>query len=138
MITTTRAHSHKCDVCERSFDCDIADCDLFRDVCDDCVSAAPTPKAATVTAMLPKRFYDDHVARDLDAGALIAEHRKQYEVSLDLAAFDELLSDAEYYADPSFYHELRQSMGRDALNLVTSARHTVTALRKIETPWSAR
>lgn len=84
----------------------------------------------TVTVKIPKRFYDDHVARDLPAGKVVEDMPRHYRVELNAADYTELLSDADHYVwlgrtgdlDPEYF------------GLVSSARATVAALRKVDPP----
>lgn len=80
-----------------------------------------TTQTPTVTVRLPRRFYDDHVDRELSAGVEQRRLARQVEVVLDQASFDELRSDADHYAtSPGFDPSLR--------GLIASARATVAAL----------
>lgn len=77
---------------------------------------------AKSTYRLPPAFYFDHVYRDLPAGELEHETRRNVFVSLDANEYAELLSDARHYA---------YSMGTagfDGVGLIASARATVKAL----------
>jgi hypothetical protein len=51
--------------------------------------------------IIPPKFYDDHVERDLPAPAIIWNKGfgKQYVIAKDDPALPELINDAEYYAD---------------------------------------
>lgn len=77
------------------------------------------------TYRIPKMFYWDHVARELPAGTLQRECRHHLVVLLNEEEYEELLSDAKYYAF---------SMGDggfDGHALISSALHTFNALRKV-------
>ena len=90
------------------------------------------PHTQTVTVKLPTRFYDDHADRGLPAGDLVKRTKRYVVVELDAAAYGELISDAEHYADRSQFDQ------RDPFlrGLCTSAKATVCCLRAIETPWT--
>jgi len=49
---------------------------------------------------IPRRFYDDHVERDLPAPPIIKDTRRGYIIDGDSEHLDELLNDARFYADP--------------------------------------
>lgn len=73
---------------------------------------------------IPKRFYDDHVERDLEAPSIVHQTAKHYWIKADDPALNELKDDAEFYA----------SMGMDywdksCAGLVSSARATAKAIR---------
>lgn len=55
---------------------------------------------ATVTVRIPTAFYIDHLERDLPTPTIVGRKSGGYLIRLDDAATTELLSDAEYYADP--------------------------------------
>lgn len=88
------------------------------------------PAPTTITVDLPVRFYEDHVDRDLPAGTLIKQAVKFTRVELDREAYDDLLSDAEYYADSEGF-DMREGLMR---GLVASARATIKKLRAVEPP----
>jgi hypothetical protein len=48
---------------------------------------------------IPKRFYDDHVERDLPAPTIVHETGRYYLIRSDDPALPELLNDARYYAN---------------------------------------
>lgn len=58
-----------------------------------------TISGPTVEVSLPHRFYDDHVARECNPGRVVRRNRTSVRVLLDGAAWDDLMSDASYYAD---------------------------------------
>lgn len=81
----------------------------------------------TKTYRLPPRFYEDHTARDLPEdgiSAKVSENARFVYVEMDAAAYDDLLSDAEHYADEGIAAE----MGLPTL--AASARRTVAALNR--------
>ena len=77
---------------------------------------------------VPQRFYLDHVNRDLPAGKIIKSTSKHFIIEVDQATFDELLNDAQFYADASYVIE---QMGREYIGLVRSAQSTVRALQAV-------
>jgi hypothetical protein len=48
---------------------------------------------------IPKRFFVDHIERDLPSPEIVKETRSHYFISRDDENLDELISDAEHYAD---------------------------------------
>lgn len=52
----------------------------------------------TALIKIPKRFYDDHVARELAAPEIVRETASYYFIDRASKHLAELLSDAEYYA----------------------------------------
>jgi hypothetical protein len=76
-----------------------------------------------VTYKLPPAFYWDHVYRDLPAGTVERETRRNVFVSLSVEEYDELVSDARHYA-----YEMGPA-GFEELGLISSARATVKALQ---------
>lgn len=77
----------------------------------------------TRTIRLPRRFYDDHVLRDLPAGEVVKETTTTVTVALDPTAEHDLLEDARFYVDMG-----TRELGRDMLGLVASARATIKRL----------
>lgn len=70
---------------------------------------------------LPSRFYDDHLYRDCLSGMIVKRiGRSNVIVELDAEAYDDLLSDCEYYDDAEMWENYR--------GLVLSARATRRAL----------
>lgn len=65
--------------------------------------ATPAPEftinGPTVEVSLPQRFYDDHVSRECNPGRVVRRNKTSVRVLLDGAAWDDLRSDAAYYAD---------------------------------------
>jgi hypothetical protein len=49
------------------------------------------------TIKIPKRFYDDHCDRELDAPAVVRETKAHYFIDANSEHLAELLDDAEYY-----------------------------------------
>lgn len=76
------------------------------------------------TYTLPATFYFDHADRDLPAGEVVKVTKRGVIVNLDHEAYQDLLSDANYYV------EVGPDMGREYFGLVSSARATVRALLK--------
>lgn len=95
------------------------------------LARADAGEPAPTLYRLPPVFYDDHVARALPAGELVRRTSRHVFVELDAAAFDELVSDARYYAD-----EMGDA-GFDGHGLVTSARATLRALEAAGRPLEA-
>ena len=77
---------------------------------------------AMSTYVVPARFYDDHVSRDLPAGVEVKRTRNLVTVTLSPEEYSELLSDAHYYAGSA------GELDRDMAGLVSSARATVRRL----------
>lgn len=78
----------------------------------------------TFLVMVPKIFWDDHVARDLDfTSTIIKESGAFYQVLMTIDAINELWSDADYYGN--FMKEFENDGGR---SICASARATVRAL----------
>lgn len=75
---------------------------------------------------IPRRFYEDHVERDLPAGRVISQDRSRVLVVCDDEALDDLESDARHYAD----HAVARDLGPDYAGLCTSARYAVQAIEK--------
>ena len=98
--------------------------------CDGCSAPAEACVCAseTVAVVLTRRFYDDHVERDLPAGTVLAQNPRTVRVELDRAAYDELLDDARHYADPE------SGFGPEFAGLVASARTTVGRLQAVGRP----
>lgn len=88
-------------------------------------------RAEVVIVDVPVRFYDDHVSRALRAGMVLKRLSKKTRVALDAESYDELLSDARHYADPSMGYAAEDS------GLFNSARATVRNLEAVERPAEA-
>lgn len=70
---------------------------------------------------IPTAFYHDHAERDLPTPTIIGHKSGGYLIRLDDEATSELLSDADYYADP---------WGPEVtIGLRSSARATAKAIR---------
>jgi len=72
---------------------------------------------------IPRRFYDDHVERDLEAPAVLKATKAHYWIDAQSPHIDELLSDADYYADSA------GDMDSHLFGLCASARATARAIR---------
>ena len=55
------------------------------------------------TIKIPRRFYDDHVERDLEAPPVVKATKTHYWIDAKSEHLDELLSDASHYADMAGY-----------------------------------
>lgn len=78
------------------------------------------------TIKITKCFYQDHVERDLPAPAIVRETKRHYFIDAKSEHLSELLSDAEYYADPFNYSHAE--FGSWLAALVRSARATERAI----------
>lgn len=78
------------------------------------------------TIKITKCFYQDHVERDLPAPAIVRETKRHYFIDANSEHLSELLSDAEYYADPFNY--AHAEFGSWLAALVRSARATERAI----------
>jgi hypothetical protein len=72
---------------------------------------------------LPPKFYDDHVARDLDGGTVVRRSERRVTVELDAEQFADLLDDAEFYVEMG-----TREYGPDYAPLIKSAAATARAL----------
>jgi chromosome segregation ATPase len=95
----------------------------------------PHPGAATgmqteeVVVRVPKTFYDDHVARsDFPTGTIEKDLKRAYEVRMTRAQYENLLSDARYYASAK-PGEMDVPRGT-----IASAGATQRALEKVPAP----
>jgi hypothetical protein len=84
------------------------------------------PTDFPVVVTLPKRFYEDHVGRDLPAGTLVAENPQSVTVSLDAAGWDDLVADAKHYVTGFDGEPMRNYVG-----LISSARATLKRLSAV-------
>lgn len=75
-----------------------------------------------MTYRIPRRFYDDHAARDLPSGTITRSTKTHHHVELNNDDHAELLSDARHYADAS------NGWSPELFGLCASARATVKAL----------
>ena len=73
---------------------------------------------------IPKRFYDDHVDRDLPAPEIARETKQHYFINATSEHLEELLGDATFHVEtkPSFFPEY--------YGLCESARATARAIEK--------
>jgi len=78
------------------------------------------------TIKITKCFYQDHVERDLPAPAIVRETKRHYFIDANSEHLDELLADAEFYADPFNYSHAE--FGSWLAALVRSARATERAI----------
>ena len=76
---------------------------------------------------IPKRFYEDHVERDLPAPQILKETNQHFFIDFHSEHLMELLSDASYYADPESYGAV---FGSPLSALIRSARATESAIKK--------
>lgn len=92
-----------------------------------------TPDDFGVKAKVPRKFWDDHVARDANLTGVEQGLTKSHaKVWLDKRAYDDLLSDARYYGDKETAAQMGMSGLRD------SARATIKVLQKLRgigLPW---
>lgn len=95
------------------------------------------PHGPTVVVDVPARFYADHVGRDLDSGWVVKHLARTSRVTLDAAAYDELLSDAEHYAGDAMSDMYADDFAT-ASALIRSAAATVKALRAAGRPGGDR
>ena len=72
---------------------------------------------------IPKRFYDDHCERDLEAPEILKETKAHYWVAVDDNVL-ELLADVHFYSDRSHFDQPH------LFGLVTSAIATAKAIEK--------
>ena len=83
----------------------------------------------TIVVKLPEYFWFDHVGRGGE-GELVARWSRRYvKVRLDEAQFRHLMEDARVYA------YMQESERRGMRGLSMSARATLRALWRVETPW---
>tara|TARA_B100000282_G_C31631933_1_gene444291 strand:- start:109 stop:429 length:321 start_codon:yes stop_codon:yes gene_type:complete len=75
---------------------------------------------------IPKRFYDDHCERDLEAPGIVKETKAHYWVAED-EHLEELLSDAKFYEDPTLF---ACDFGDPLWAICLSAQATVKAIEK--------
>lgn len=78
------------------------------------------------TIKITKCFYEDHVARDLPAPAIVRETKAHYFIDANSEHLSELLSDAAFYADPWSYPDAE--FGSWLAGLVRSAKATERAI----------
>ena len=75
---------------------------------------------------LPRKFYDDHAERDLSTPAAIRSNSKSVWVSIDDLNIDELISDAEHYANK----DIRLGFSPDCRHWCYAAERLLAAYRK--------
>ena len=75
------------------------------------------------TIKLPRRFFIDHLERDLDTPRILRETKSHVYVSAADPALAELASDADYYKDPQWFD-------REYFGLCMSAKATLKALKE--------
>jgi hypothetical protein len=73
---------------------------------------------------LPKRFFCDHLERDLPTPTVVKANKTHLWIGSDDGALPELLNDAQFYADMAW------DMGSEYMGLAASARATVRAIEK--------
>ena len=77
-----------------------------------------------VEIRLPKKFYEDHTyTRELPGGEVVRELAKVVYVRLTPCEIDEILDDANYWADPRILHSDERAM-------CSAAARTVAAIKK--------
>tara|TARA_Y100000114_G_scaffold78825_1_gene72595 strand:+ start:640 stop:927 length:288 start_codon:yes stop_codon:yes gene_type:complete len=74
-------------------------------------------------ARIPKRFYDDHVDRELPAPEIIKQTKQHYWIDLNSEHLGELLSDADCFGDYLGFEEY-------VYPVIHSARATTAAIEK--------
>lgn len=84
------------------------------------------PTDFPVVVTLPRKFYEDHVGRDLPSGTVVTENRQSVTVSLDAAGWDDLVADAKHYVTGFDGDPLR-----DYIGLISSARATLKRLHAV-------
>ena len=87
-----------------------------------------------VVVELPSFFYDDHCERQLDSGHVMKRLATRTRVALDRETYDEILSDARYYADGAEGGLDYSEGGSFMRGLVASARAVVRRLDAAEPP----
>ena len=73
---------------------------------------------------IPRKFYDDHVERDLEAPEPVRENSRSVWIDTDHPDFAELVSDAKYYAEDT------QGWCHDSIHWVYAARRLLTAINE--------
>ena len=85
---------------------------------------------------IPKRFYDDHVDRDLPAPEIVRETQQHYFIDATSEHLDEFLCDANHFADPVWRIKAQRKVcfdfefGTYLAALIRSARATERAVEK--------
>ncbi len=75
---------------------------------------------------ITKKFFEDHIMRDLPAPPVIKETKSHIWIDATSEHLSELLSDADFYADPLSYADAE--FGSDLSALVKSAKATKLAI----------
>lgn len=84
-------------------------------------------KKQTITVTVPNTFWDDHAERTNVGHARIVRRNNRYTtVMLDRRAFNNFLTDAEYYADTKRNEAYYMPPG-----LIASAKATVRRLKNV-------
>lgn len=78
-----------------------------------------------MTIRVPRKFFDDHVERDLPSPKILRETKNHYFIPKNDEAVSELLSDADYYAEMRRLGGLEPGLG----GLAMSAEATARAIR---------
>jgi hypothetical protein len=78
-----------------------------------------------IRLIVPARFYDDHLGRDLPSGSELRRSRAGVTVDLDREGWDDLLDDAQFYVDMGV-----SEFGSGCLGLISSARATVLRMQR--------
>ena len=78
----------------------------------------------TASIRIPRKFYDDHVERDLGAPSILRVTKYHYFIDALSPYLEELLSDAEYYLSMIKY------MDAEYRGLCRSATATVKAIKE--------
>ena len=78
------------------------------------------------TIKITKRFYEDHIMRDLEAPPIVKETKSHIWIDATSEHLSELLDDADYYADPESYG--RPEFGSPLAALIKSAKATKRAI----------
>ena len=76
---------------------------------------------------ITKRFYQDHVERDLPAPPIVKQSNRHIWIDASSEYLKDLMSDASFYADPASYDA---EFGSHLSALVRSARATLNAIEK--------
>ena len=75
---------------------------------------------------ITKRFYQDHVERDLDAPPIIRQTQSHIWIDANSQHVGELLADADFYADPNTFGG--SQFASDSHGLIKSAKATKRAI----------
>ena len=77
----------------------------------------------STTIRIPQKFIQDHQERDLDTPCVLRRTKQHCYIAADDPALDEMLSDAEHYAEGGIPAQ------PEYLGLISSARATMRAIR---------